>query len=572
MNSRCLVLRPVRKWQGRVFSVRSVSHATRRDWSKYEPEPPKKHTSPLFTQYHKWDGSKKVLSNESTSLRRYDLESNVLARTLASPMRMDKVTRDVSFPKALMLKFSIAKDSDDGQLWLAPNIRNLTMGSAGSYIINNKQVLETHSKMKNTFMPLPYLTSTVTMTTVDKVKWNFETHNVVSRLFNELMIEQIDECAIPLNSAKYNYLAARSGQNDRIFSPVSINEHHHYATIIQDDKSLEELMALQDQPDTNTETNYDTEAVDGHSMIAVENSIPFDVEEYYSTLSVPTIAEELGVIRRKRELKSFVSFERPPIKLRLFCLYTSDKIEPQYLAEAIDFYDVDFPPEDEISIDEMTIITDVQYQQNAYMLENPDDVTLDILAVQYEEYLFKEIYNDTYLDESKTHFITAYDSTKLNENDNDFNYYSSLAVHDEVLDLVCTHSADIEEVRSTLVPLGLASSFTTDNDVVKLLQNEILNDVVLPDIEGLEDALLKINRHSVVINCSPNDENVYEIKNNLFHINLGNLENLDDPDIKQVMDKLKPNLFENNMMILPQTTKRLRKFIDNLIRFVDYNR
>ena len=105
-----------------------------------------------------------------------------------------------------------------------------------------------------------------------------------------------------------------------------------------------------------------------------------------------------------------------------------------------------------------------------------------------------------------------------------------------------------------------------------MLQNELLNDVVLPDIEGLEDALLKINRHSVVINCSPNDENVYEIKNNSFHINLGNLENLDSPDIKQVMDKLKPNLFENNMMILPQTTKRLRKFIDNLIRFVDYNR
>lgn len=168
-----------------------ITNALARNWKEYVPKPPaEKHFSPLYTQYHKWDGCRKYLSDESASKAPLDLEHNVLARMLSSPLRQEKLFRSLVFPKALLLKFSLGKIDDN--IWLIPNVNNLKTNSAGGYAANNKKYIKNRINQKFQFIPMQYMTNIYTLSNPGQIKWNNENDVIINKLYIDKLIQYLD--------------------------------------------------------------------------------------------------------------------------------------------------------------------------------------------------------------------------------------------------------------------------------------------------------------------------------------------------------------------------------------------
>lgn len=552
---------------------RKVSSATARDWRQYRPEGPiKKEFSPLFTQFHKWDGTKKHLSSRNVSQNPMDLESNIFARALSTPLRCEKISKKIVFPKAFLLKFSLGRGSDkpstgtkDDDIWVIPNLRNEKTNSSSSYILNSMPFFIQHIKRKNIFIPITYLTSKITVTTMDKIKWNLDNAQLINKMYVELLLEQLGQIRVSLESFKAEYAAAKASQDDKLYSAIQVDEHNHFGVFKNEvsENEVDQLIQTQQEKIRHDKAllignNVESLKNDDNSMIALDEKAGLSTEEYYASLSTPTTPEELGVHRKQRELIDEDYTSRP--KIRLFCLYGGFKITQKILETSLECYDKLFQPFDPTEVQES-----IQFEQNALAPEDPDSLTLDILSQHYQRMLYvDDQYEDAYLDETQLHYATAYIPSTV-----DLVYDDSISyIHDDALNFLEQHPETVQEVESTIVPFSLAAESGLSNTAV----NDPANKIEIPAIGTFESAIYPGSRNSVLINFKEGDyEHDFEIINGVLKINMARI-NITAPGYDVFLKQFKSMIFEDEMMIIPSDTKKVRKFLDTFLKFLQYNR
>jgi hypothetical protein len=160
--------------------------------SRYIPKAPKLQKSPVFTAPHKWDGSLPQLQPLVPLPPLPSLDANPFVRALSSPIRVDRTTKLIKIPRAILMTFSLFNNPQDEKLWLIPNVEGLQSGFSNGYGPNKIKSIQNGNKTWITMSSLELLMQSSNLTSPGDVKWNPSNWKIVNELYCRMMLKQLE--------------------------------------------------------------------------------------------------------------------------------------------------------------------------------------------------------------------------------------------------------------------------------------------------------------------------------------------------------------------------------------------
>lgn len=192
--------------------------------------------SPLISNFEKWAGKKKKLyfENERTliskGIQNFNLNRNVFAKLLASPMRCEKITK-LKAPRDTLIQLKLRQAQQpietkkcDLELLPLPLFSKL---HKSSYICNSSNLLEDNIKAAKKWIPIPALLSDMRYYSASDVK--IDLANFLPTFLNELQmaiemrLPQLDDDAAPLQNwdVLVDYDESKNSRGFEIFNHIS---------------------------------------------------------------------------------------------------------------------------------------------------------------------------------------------------------------------------------------------------------------------------------------------------------------------------------------------------------------
>lgn len=122
-----------------------------------------------------------------------ELQQNPFARALCTPVRVDRHTKMLKVPRALLIPFSLfTRSQGSSSLWLVPNVQQLQSGLSNGYATNSAQLLQKLKSSKwHTVASLDLLMDAANLTKVRSVQWNPLNWKLVNTLYCNMMLELV---------------------------------------------------------------------------------------------------------------------------------------------------------------------------------------------------------------------------------------------------------------------------------------------------------------------------------------------------------------------------------------------